>query len=270
MKPSGNRQRLPGVGSDRLLGRLMRSMRDLQWQPWIQTIAILLASVWGIYTFIWQDILVPSWQPAHINLAISATPAAARTSKGGATEVLLKISIVNPSDRKLYLLANGWQIQESFRRRSREPDFQASADSALRGAALVHVERGSNREVGSTLAIGRLFDDEFIQPGETLNRTILVSIPPAVDAIEFNVVIPTLIRHPDAQLFHGRRLEWSFSQDEQLIPVLCQPSPAGFSRSSGCAVVGAQDVEKQLKRFDERVQIFTRTEQLAIAHPAGR
>ncbi len=253
----------------RLLGRVTRAMREVQWEPWIQTIAILLASLWGIYTFIWQDILVPSWQPAHINLSIAATPATARAAKDGATEVILKVSAENPSNRKLYLLANGWQIQESFRRQSREPDFQSSADAALRGAALIHVERGSNREVGSTLAIGRLFDDEFIQPGETLNRTILVSIPPAVDAIEFNVVIPTLVRRPDAKLFNGKRLEWSFSQDEQLIPVLCRPSSSGSSRSSRCADVEAEDVEQQLKRFDERVQIFTRMEQLAITQSAG-
>jgi hypothetical protein len=244
----------------RRLGRMMRAMREVRWEAWIQTIAILLASLWGIYTFIWQDILVPSWQPAHINLSIAATPATARAAK---------VSAENPSNRKLYLLANGWQIQESFRRQSREPDFQSSADAALRGAALIHVERGSNREVGSTLAIGRLFDDEFIQPGETLNRTILVSIPPAVDAIEFNVVIPTLVRRPDAKLFNGKRLEWSFSQDEQLIPVLCRPSSSGSSRSSRCAVVEAEDVEQQLKRFDERVQIFTRMEQLAITQSAG-
>jgi hypothetical protein len=33
--------------------------------------------------------------------------------------------------------------------------------------------------------------------------------------------------------------------------------------------VEAEDVEQQLKRFDERVQIFTRMEQLAITQSAG-
>lgn len=258
----------------RLLGRVTRAMREVQWEPWIQTIAILLASLWGIYTFIWQDILVPSWQPAHINLSIAATPVVSPMKPGGGTEVLLKISAVNPSNRKLYLLANAWQIQESRRQRAREADFHSSADSALRGAALVHVERGSNREVGPTLALGRLFDDEFIQPGETLNRTILVSVPSSIDAVEFSVVIPTLIRKPDHQLFAGKRLEWSFHADDQLLPVLCRPTPtqtpSSFARSSECADVAVQDVEHQLKRFDERIQIFTRTEQLAIAHSERR
>jgi hypothetical protein len=32
---------------------------------------------------------------------------------------------------------------------------------------------------GRLLAIGRLFDDDFIDPGDSVNRTILVRIPKA-------------------------------------------------------------------------------------------
>ena len=54
---------------------------------WTKTVAVVVAALWGVYTFIWKDILVPSWAPASLVIEVKsrqegpqARPAALRRS----------------------------------------------------------------------------------------------------------------------------------------------------------------------------------------------
>jgi hypothetical protein len=38
---------------------------------WTKTVAVVLAALWGGYTFLWKEILVPSWAPATLAPTVS-------------------------------------------------------------------------------------------------------------------------------------------------------------------------------------------------------
>ena len=126
------------------------------------------------------------------------------------------------------------------------------------------------RESGPLLALGRLFDDDVLQPGESISRTLLLTIPKDQDAIELSMILPALTRQPDRQLFNGQRLEWGLSKDEQIIPLLCRnseehPSGSGSTRNRGCRNIDPAQLQRQLRHFDERMQVFTRNDQFSLA-----
>jgi len=84
---------------------------------------------------------------------------------------------------------------------------------------LQHAEQAMNSTLGELLAVGRLFDDDFFDPGTSVNRTILVHIPKEYGAVELRVTMPLLTRSPDG-LLHGKRLAWgvdNFGEPELLV-----------------------------------------------------
>lgn len=270
MPHSEHRSSLPGLGARSGLRRLRHLLRAPQLHNWIQTSAILIATIWGIYTFIWQDILVPSWSPAHINLQASLSVNRPSPQADGSSEVALSVKADNPSNRRLFLLSNSWRLLGSQRRTVPTGEFQSRGDAVLRADALTHVERGSMRESGPLLALGRLFDDDVLQPGESISRTLLLTIPKDQDAIELSMILPALTRQPDRQLFNGQRLEWGLSKDEQIIPLLCRnreehSSGSGSTRNRGCRNIDPAQLQRQLRHFDERMQVFTRNDQFSLA-----
>jgi hypothetical protein len=181
-----------------------------------------------MYTFVWKDILVPSWQPAHLSLEATLTPVPGRPPSPDGLEMTFDVKGTNTSSRRVYLLANVWSLSGITRERRpastrrSEADFQRESNQALRGVGLQHTESSVTSTPGRLLAIGRLFDDEFIDPGDSVNRTILVRIPKAYAAAELRVILPLLTRRPDG-LFNGRRLVWGLpnAADESPMLLLC-------------------------------------------------
>ncbi len=68
--------------------------------------------------------------------------------------------------------------------------FLGESNQVLEEVGLRHAERGVDSTPGRLLAIGRLWDDEFIDPGASLRRTILVRLPTGVTAAELRVIVP--------------------------------------------------------------------------------
>lgn len=251
-------------------------MRSDLFHQWIQSAGILIASLWGMYTFVWQDILVPSWAPAHINLEIALTPVEGRLDSPGGAEMTLKVTATNPSTRKLYLLSNAWQLYGIERGNASGPaiggpnqnNFVERGNEALRGQPLVHAQRGIDTMVGPPLAVGRLFDDDLIHPGETINRTMLVRIPSGYSSAGVSVLVPALTRPPDRRFLNGRRLEWGLTDDEILIPMVCQQAPDGAqgaseSRNLRCKEANVE-LDQQLKSFDPLMRIFSVTQEVGL------
>ena len=265
---------LPGAGRRGRWRRWLGTLNRKELHSWIQSSALLIATGWGIYTFIWSDILVPSWAPAHINLSLSLNASANQRNSREGREVTLTIKADNPSGRKLHLLSNIWQLFGSRRVEMPPTQFRAMADATLRSAALVQAERQSVRQSGPLLAVGRLFDDTVIQPGESLSRSILLRIPATYDAVDISVIVPALTRASASSLFQGRRLEWGLTAQEELQPMLCRiPGPSDArgpdARDVDCRPASATSVERSLRDFDERMQIFTRSEQFALPQASG-
>ena len=259
---------MPGTGADDGLIRGRPWMRSDLLHLWIQSSGILLGAIWGIYTFIWKDILVPSWAPAHINLDLSLTPLEGRKSSTGDTEMTLKMTATNSSNRKVYLLSNTWQLFGIQRKRVSEGGFGSLGDKALRGEPLIYAERGVNNETGPILAVGRIFDDDIVHPGETINRSILIRIPQVYKAAEIHVIVPALTKSPNKELFNGRLLAWGLSDQEDLMPMLCKKSYEGSTPAADhptdCESISPIDLERGLRKFDPLMHVFSDSEQVGI------
>ena len=269
---TSNKSEVRGIPLTRTNGALIRVrswMRSGLLHRWIQSSGIILGAFWGIYTFVWKDILVPSWAPAHINLDLSFTPLEGLRSSTGDSEMTLKMTATNSSARKVYLLSNTWRIIGIKRIRVSEEGFGSLGDQALRGEPLIYAERGINNVSGDILAVGRIFDDDIVHPGETISRSILIRIPHVYNAAEINIIMPALTKSPNKKLFNGRLLAWGLSNQEYLMPMLCKKSDEGSTTQTAnhptdCESISPIDLERGLRKFDPLMHVFSDTEQVGI------
>jgi hypothetical protein len=261
---------MPGSGSDRTWWRFPSWTRSEFLHDWIRSGGILIAAAWGVYTFVWKDILVPSWQPAHLSLEASLTPVPGRPPSPDGLEMTFDVKGTNTSSRRVYLLANVWSLRGITRERRpasperSEAEFQRESDEALQGVGLQHTERGVITAPGQLLAIGRLFDDNFIDPGDSVNRTVLVRIPKAYAAVELRVILPLLTRGPDG-LFNGRRLVWGLPNAADGLPMLllCPPKSDPASEKADCQAYD-ETADRSLQRFDPKKSTITRLKQFGL------
>jgi hypothetical protein len=250
---------MPGNGSDRAWWRPPSWSRSELLHEWIRLGGTLIALTWAIYTFIYKDIYVPSQQPAHLNLEASLKPVPDRPTTAGDLEMLLEIKATNSSSRRVYLLANIWKLREMNAAPRTGPraerEFIQEVNGELKNDSVLHMERGVQRQSGKLIAIGRLFGDDFINPGNTKNRSILVSIPKGTNAVELNLIMPLLSKQPQATLFSGQRLVMEADTDGHTRALLC-PKEEGKSTSGNprCRRYGEKDV-KALKQFDQQNSI---------------
>ena len=167
---------------------LVRQLRLPPWlatgdvHEWSKTVALVVAALWGVYTFIWKDILVPSWAPASLVIEIKprqegleAKPEAGGT---GPSRLRLRVIATNPSARTLYLLPNIWWAS-AMQRSQADPgsSFETAANAVLRDPSVLQAERGKEFTSAGVVATGRLFIDDQIQPGETLSRDLSIALP---------------------------------------------------------------------------------------------
>ena len=113
----------------------------------------------------------------------------------------------------------------------------------------------------------RVFDDDVLDPGASLRRTILVRLPRGTTAVDLRVILPLLTKRPEG-LFRGRRLAWEVGDAlDSPMPLLC-PAPEGATTrpSSNCEPAGTE-FDAALKRFDPQKSIITL--QLQIGLPGG-
>jgi hypothetical protein len=141
--------------------------------------------------------------------------------------------------------------------------FQKESNQVLRGVGLQHTERSINSTLGELLAVGRLFDDDFFDPGTTVNRTILVHIPRDYGAVELRVTMPLLTRPPDG-LLHRQRLAWgvdNFGEPELLV---CTGKGSKSSLSKPHCQVADSSIESQMQRFDPKRSTITLSQQIGL------
>ncbi|MFM7753751.1 MAG: hypothetical protein ACKO58_05095, partial [Cyanobium sp.] len=166
---------MPGSGSDRAWWRPPSWSRSPLLHEWIRSGTVLIAAAWGVYTFIYKDILVPSWQPAHLTLEANLSPVPDRPAKAAGLDMMLQVKATNASSRRVYLLANIWTLRgvDTAPRTGSKVDSEFLQESiqSLRYGSLLHTERGVRRSAGKMLAVGRLLGDEFIDPGSSVNRS---------------------------------------------------------------------------------------------------
>ncbi|MFM7313649.1 MAG: hypothetical protein ACKO0M_10865 [Cyanobium sp.] len=266
---------MPGTGWPRHWLRLPSWVRSELLHEWIRSGGILIAAIWGVYTFVWQDILVPSWQPAHLNLEISLTPVADRAPEASGREMTLEVKATNSSSRIVYPLANYWMISALLRQpragaTSTDDSFSTQVDQALRRPELLQAERAVSLDSGPLLASGRLFDDDEIQPGASVLRTVLVRIPAPYDALDVRAVVPLLSRRPDGWLFGGRRLGWGLSSTLDPVALLCPRAEQNSTASPApCTESNLLKIDRQLQQFDRQKTVIVQDRQIGLPTGSG-
>jgi hypothetical protein len=269
------KQGMPGNGSDRAWWRPPSWSRSELLHEWIRLGGTLIALTWAIYTFIYKDIYVPSQQPAHLNLEASLKPVPDRPTTAGDLEMLLEIKATNSSSRRVYPLANIWTLRainidpRTGSREDGELEFIQKSNEELKGDRVQHTELGVKRSAEKLIAIGRLFGDDFINPGNTKNRSILVNIPTGTNAVELQVIMPLLSKQPQATLFSGQRLVWEVDTVDADPKALLCPKKDGGSTSGnlGCRKYGTEG-DKALKQFDPQNITLTLDQQIGL--PLGK
>lgn len=247
---------MPGSGSDRAWWRPPSWSRSPLLHEWIRSGAVLIAAAWGVYTFIYKDIYIPSQQPANLSLEASLKPVPDRPTPAAGQEMLLEIKATNTSSRRVYLLANIWTLRSINIAPRTGPrvdrEFIQESNVVLKDDPVLHKERGVERSTGKLIAIGRLLGDDFIDPGNTKNRSILVNIPTGINAAELSVIMPLLSKQPHASLFSGQRLAWEADALGYIKLMLC-PIKNGSSSSPNyrCREFGEKDANA-LKQFDQQ------------------
>ena len=261
---------MPGSGSDRAWWRPPSWSRSPLLHEWIRSGAVLIAAVWGVYTFIYKDILVPSWQPAHLTLEANLSSVPDRPAKVAGLDMMLQVKATNASSRRVYLLANIWTLRgvDTAPRTGPKVDSEFLQESIqlLRYGSLLPAERGVRRSAGKMIAVGRLLGDEFIDPGNAVNRSILVHIPKEYDAVELNVTTALLSRRQD-RLFSGQRLVLEVNAMEDLKPLLCSTSRNSNTSEPDCRQFNDKD-DRELQRYDPYKATVTLTQQIGL--PMGK
>lgn len=247
-----------GLSRPRAWPRLPAWTRSATLHEWIRSGGILIAAAWGVYTFVWKDILVPSWQPAYLSLEASLTPVSGRPAGADGQEMTLEVKGTNASSRRVYLLPNVWWVSGIQRKPSRvstaggTQSFLQEANQALEGVALMHAERSVPRTPRELIAVGRLFDDNFLDPGAALQRTILMRIPPGYEAAELKMIVPLLTRQPD-RILNNRKLVWHVNDPlEDPLPMICPKVRSNSNSAIKTCQTFDRETERVLQHFDSR------------------
>lgn len=251
---------------------LLRQFRLPPWlatgdvHEWTKTVAVVLAALWGGYTFLWKEILVPSWAPATLVIEVKPREAGFESKPGAEgtdpSRLRLRVIATNPSSRTLYLLPSVWWATGMQRMPAGAgPSFESEANAVLRDVPAVQAERGQTLVSTGVVATGRLFIDDQILPGETVSRDLSIPLPRSDTPLVLQWLVPALTRKPPgasgtAGLFAGRSLGWAYREkSDEVYPVLCK----GSGQSVQCHEEAGKVIEKEIQRFDPRAVVFPKT-----------
>jgi hypothetical protein len=148
-----------------------------------------------------------------------------------------------------------------------DSDFLQESIQLLREGSLEPTEREVRRSTGKMIAVGRLLGDEFIDPGNSVNRSILVHIPKEYEAVELNVTTALLSRRQD-RLFSGRRLVLEVDAIGDLKPLLCSTNRNSSTSEPDCRQFNDRD-DSELQRYDPYKATVTLTQQIGLPMGEG-
>ena len=179
---------------------------------WVQTVGIIIAATWGVYTFIYKEIKVPKSAPINISMNMQLKKAGGTSTVGSLLAVEMRVSATNLSPRKVYLLSSFWHVM-GYKVTPKEPE---SDDSFLKGTiSLMNARLGqydlkhTATSPGNIVAAGSLFRDKWLNPNETIMRTIVFYVPHN----EYdNLLAQTTM--PSVEVNHGVELEYVFEKSD--------------------------------------------------------
>jgi hypothetical protein len=168
----------------------------------VQTLAIILAGGWATYTFIYKEVLEPKSAPVNISMnlqlkKIEADDYHQTMDQNQPVGVEMRITAINPSSRVACLLPSVWIARGCTIGRPASP-YEQLFTSDLRQVltnsfTLYFREKHFSRSKFTVVAGGKLFANNILKPGETISRTMILSLPARMyDVIEVDATIPTV------------------------------------------------------------------------------
>ena len=185
----------------------------------VKTFLLLLTFVWAIYTFVWKEHVVPSFQEPKIEVD-SAIETVGAADSG---LIRLAIKIKNTSLSSVELLQDNWSLYKLVRLEpGTEKQFLKRLGAFLEeGSTSGSIERSSIVRPGAILAAGSL-DLGSLKSGESTSFSKLIKLPPGTKEIYLNFTIPfsPKARSTETDLV----LQWEYDRNDGMIkPLVCKP-----------------------------------------------
>jgi hypothetical protein len=162
---------------------------------WVQSIGIIVAALWGAYTFVYKEIAVPKSAPVNISINLQLRKLSTAKPKKALVAMEMRVSASNPSSRRIYLLQNKWMVwgYTANPKKPEDPDcFYARTADLMNDQLGQFSERHASWSTRNIVAGGSLFDDDKLSPNETITRTIIFYVPPdQYDSVRAEALIPT-------------------------------------------------------------------------------
>ncbi|MGA9754484.1 MAG: hypothetical protein WBV23_05005 [Desulfobaccales bacterium] len=219
--------------------------RGEQINTWVQTIGIVLAAAWGIYTFVFTQITLPKSAPLNISIGLSlkrsgtSVPVVAKNGKKFEA-IEMKISAQNPSSRIIYLYPNkfiayGFKvIQKDYNIPKQIPDQQDNFCSLI--------TKHYSLSQSSIIAIADFIPDFFLKPGEKVGRDLIFLVPKGeYDMLQVIGYIPTAADESDEF-----KLRWECVENNELAYSMYKVSGGKEEKLEKIKGVGFKNYPKKL------------------------
>jgi hypothetical protein len=215
---------------------------------WVQTIGILIAAIWGFYTFVYKEIELPSSAPVNISLNLQLKKIESGPLVGDLSAVEMKVSATNPSPRKISLLPTVWIAYGANINAARndETTFSHAASDVLKDPSIIATQqRFADLKGFSVVAAGHLFHYNSLKPGETIGRTLVLFVPKN----DYNFISVSTFM-PSSEDISGIEVEWNLEKPAPPKPQFFYWIPHMYSLSK----TGQRGQELTDKEFRDSVK----------------
>jgi len=185
---------------------------------WAQTIAIVLAGIWAIYTFLHKEVYKPSRIQGNLSTEIELSDGGI---KKGLQMIVANIELTNDSDRTLYTL-DGYFVVYGLKNRLQENySFVSDLNNSFHENDESFLSKYSQVE-SEIIAGGNIFEFYDFTIGGKSSKDLIFEFPDGCyDYIELRVVIPVINKEYD--LYVETTLD-SLTNEIHTLPFLCDNS----------------------------------------------
>lgn len=176
---------------------------------WMQSLGILVAAVWGVYTFIYLDIIVPHTSPVNVSLDIAAKKTLPPNNRANSFITMqVDVTAENPSTRSVSVLPGIWLAYgKKVGYTPDESNFKENLYTALNTHNEMYVEKYMKTYDLELVAGGNLFHDNILNPKERKTRNFVFFVPnKKYDLIEVRIIVP----HTERKNIY---LEWVYNHE---------------------------------------------------------
>nr|VFJ58464.1 MAG: hypothetical protein BECKFW1821A_GA0114235_108213 [Candidatus Kentron sp. FW]VFJ63096.1 MAG: hypothetical protein BECKFW1821B_GA0114236_107914 [Candidatus Kentron sp. FW] len=193
-----------------------------EFKNWVQTLAIILAGLWGAYVFIYQEFWIPKSAPTSLTLDVSLRKAGKTNYDNKHSQAAIELSIIakNTTKYPIGLLPGIFMIHgiEFTVAGSDEDTFDKKLESEL---VIPYSGKYRNRHFmeksRTEVSIGSPFSDTVLKPGETIKRVFLTTIPAdKYDALKASIIIPRCREGTSLESCEEKkeRFEWDYNKEK--------------------------------------------------------